>query len=458
MKQRITSILLAVAALFSVMGGRAYAASQNLGEIRAGVEKQYSVKIEFAENESTETDADKINYILEVGNHLSKIPPELHEPLVAHLKASGKTMRVRINPQMVVLDGHTALGTYDHSNARITLIATDEYVFFHEYGHMLHAVLNEKYGATKLTNEWTALNGGKKYGAGESNYDKTVYDSVFITGRSTVNMGEDVAETFACFTSQTGVRKNYETINDTNIWKKAMLLEQAGKTALKTGRVFFPTYIPQTPSPWAADAVGRGFGDNFDRSVLGSKERDILLYQEAISRGEYCEFLVSMINAVSINRHGKGLYDIYYKWSREERTWVPCGTINDPKTGNAMLDDELLPEPYTDGVSTEVLIASYLGVVAGVGDSFFDYYGKITREQAAVMLARACEVLGYVNNSISAPPTDFDSVSPWAKSGVDYVMRTGIMVGSDGAFSPRETYTYEQSYVTLVRIYDCLAL
>lgn len=96
---------------------------------------------------------------------------------------------------------------------------------------------------------------------------------------------------------------------------------------------------------------------------------------------------------------------------------------------------------------------SRLGIVTGMGDNTFYPLGEITRQQAATMLMRAAEVLGY---DVSAPETNLSGVADWAADGVNFVVDRGIMTGTDNGFEPEGTYTKEQAITTMVRFYENL--
>ena len=112
---------------------------------------------------------------------------------------------------------------------------------------------------------------------------------------------------------------------------------------------------------------------------------------------------------------------------------------------------------FTDTTDVNVQKMAYLGVVTGVGNNRFDPTGQITREQAAVMLSRLATAIGqpFPNQ----PPTfaDIASLSAWAVEGVGQAQAAGVMSGvGDNRFAPRDTFTREQSIITILRMFDML--
>ena len=109
----------------------------------------------------------------------------------------------------------------------------------------------------------------------------------------------------------------------------------------------------------------------------------------------------------------------------------------------------------TDDVNVQKM--AYLGVVAGVGNNRFDPSGQITREQAAVMLSRLANAIGQPFPQ--QPPTfaDNPNVSAWAVDGVGQAQAAGVMAGvGDNRFAPQDTFTREQSILTILRMFELL--
>jgi len=96
-----------------------------------------------------------------------------------------------------------------------------------------------------------------------------------------------------------------------------------------------------------------------------------------------------------------------------------------------------------------------LGIISGVGGGYFNPDGNITREQAAVMTVRLAHAL-WADFSVNYPTFyDSASISSWAIEAVGQAQAYGLMGGTGGnMFSPRGTYTREQSIVTMLRLFN----
>ena len=165
------------------------------------------------------------------------------------------------------------------------------------------------------------------------------------------------------------------------------------------------------PSTWAQDAIETAVAQDLVPQQLRGN------YTEVITRAEFCALAVRLHEATA-------------------------GEI----TGRVSFID-------TDDENVEKM--AYLGVVNGVGGNRFDPYGPITREQAAVMLARLADVIGQPLPEEDAEFDDNAYVAPWAVESVGRVRAAGIMTGFDEyRFGPQEPYTIEQSIVTIQRMYE----
>ena len=110
---------------------------------------------------------------------------------------------------------------------------------------------------------------------------------------------------------------------------------------------------------------------------------------------------------------------------------------------------------FNDTADLNVLKAAYIGVVQGVGGGYFNPRGTLTREQAATMLSRLAYAIGVPLPEHEATFSDNDAISDWAIGAVGQVQAAGIMGGTgDNMFSPRGSYTREQSIVTILRLFD----
>jgi len=112
---------------------------------------------------------------------------------------------------------------------------------------------------------------------------------------------------------------------------------------------------------------------------------------------------------------------------------------------------------FTDTSNPYVTAAAYLGIVHGVGNNRFNPYAPLTRQEAAVMLARLANAIGRPMPASTSTFVDNPQIADWAIAAVGQMQASGIMGGVGGnRFSPGEPYTREQSVVTMTRLLDWL--
>ena len=103
--------------------------------------------------------------------------------------------------------------------------------------------------------------------------------------------------------------------------------------------------------------------------------------------------------------------------------------------------------------------AADLGILQGRGDGTQDYDrdAHITRQEAAAMLARTYRACQSAEPDVLEPVafTDQEDIAGWALEDVALMSQLGIMNGvGDGRFDPLGTYTEEQCFISLLRLYE----
>lgn len=186
--------------------------------------------------------------------------------------------------------------------------------------------------------------------------------------------------------------------------------------------------LPQVTemSAWAHKEVSSAIEKNLVPTNLQS------LYRNNITRSEFCDLVIQAITQVE----GKSVQTLVKeRTGKDYYTWIGEYPFNDTTNGN-------------------VIAAYALGIVQGRGGPSFDPYATITRQEAAAFLTRAAKVLGMdTANVITAPFADRDTVGVWFKDAVNFVHQINVMSGNGNSFSPLGSYTREQSYLTIYRLF-----
>lgn len=203
------------------------------------------------------------------------------------------------------------------------------------------------------------------------------------------------------------------------------------------------TYIKFTgkvPSDWAEDMVNEAE----ENGILTAGE---VYYKDDISREEFCNLAYNTLDAA-----------MDAEWE------IPSAN------------------PFSDTENEKVLVLAALGIIEGKGDGLFAPNDSLTREEAATIVLRLAEYAGIkadvaedtaydVDTGIKADTDDIDiktdtaddfsyaddaDISEWAKDAVYKLRQLGIMQGTDIGFEPQAHYTFEQSVVTLMRLYNLI--
>lgn len=116
------------------------------------------------------------------------------------------------------------------------------------------------------------------------------------------------------------------------------------------------------------------------------------------------------------------------------------------------------PSHFSDVYSVGMIDALYhLGVVKGKDDGTFGPDDTLTRQEAAVFLARAYEVCGgeLPKTADLTAFADQDEIAPWARENVASLTAAGFFKGDQaGRFDPNGAFSSEQCIVVLGRMYE----
>jgi hypothetical protein len=114
----------------------------------------------------------------------------------------------------------------------------------------------------------------------------------------------------------------------------------------------------------------------------------------------------------------------------------------------------------SDWYAGSVAAAVEHGLVTGVNANAFAPDEPISREQMAVMIARALDAVKQSSSQEATRSTKFDdqsSMSSWAEKSVAQVVQAGIITGfPDGTFKPAEQATRAEAVVMLKRMLQFL--
>lgn len=167
-------------------------------------------------------------------------------------------------------------------------------------------------------------------------------------------------------------------------------------------------------SEWAANDIDYAL-------TVGITENDKdYIYQESITREEFCELIYNLIVLAS-------------------------DEVTAPVT-----------DSFTDTDNDKILMLNGLGIINGKSKTEFAPKDYLTREEAATIIIRMVNnVFPMAASEMWFEYDDMDEVSEWASDSVQTISNLGFMKGvGNNNFAPKDTYTTEQAIVTLVRVFE----
>lgn len=198
------------------------------------------------------------------------------------------------------------------------------------------------------------------------------------------------------------------------------------------GHIDYTPALPEASemSGWAYPLVTAAIEEDLVPNYLQN------LYVNSITREEFCDLAIRAVEKVL----DKDISDVV----RE-------------KTGKSLADWQQ-SYPFTDTTSSNVIAANALGIISGRGNGIFDPYSAITRQEAAALLTSSAKVLGM--NTTPAQQTTFadnGDVAVYFRNAVSFVYQINVMGGTgNDKFSPLGSYTREQSFITVYRLFQAI--
>jgi len=179
--------------------------------------------------------------------------------------------------------------------------------------------------------------------------------------------------------------------------------------------VMLPQSIPfsvSSASAWARDSINQAHSHGLIPVALQGD------FAADATRAEFAAFAVALFESVM----GRGI---------TERV-----TFND-----------------TDDVNVQKM--GGLGVVGGVGGGNFNPNGLVSRQEAAIMLARLMDVMGRPLPQAAPSFADNAMIADWAIEAVGQVQAAGIMGGvGNNQFNPTGQFTREQSVIVMLAVFE----
>ncbi len=177
---------------------------------------------------------------------------------------------------------------------------------------------------------------------------------------------------------------------------------------------------------WAADGV------------------DFLYYEGVVNGTNTANTMYSPANSIT---RGHFMLMIYRAFLEGDHSGDSISSnFDDIKKGSSDYDKELYQA---------VGVAKKLGIAKGSGNNF-NPNSKITREEAMTLIYRTLQELDmdleYSTSKTMSSFNDSSKVSSWATDGISYLIKHGVVVGSNGNISPKSNITRAEMAVILHRV------
>ena len=209
-----------------------------------------------------------------------------------------------------------------------------------------------------------------------------------------------------------------------------VVIQENGKYGF--GHISYQPALPEKSemSSWAYEEVTAAIEEDLVPTYLQN------LYLNNINRDEFCDLTIQAVSETL----DKDIEDIVKA-----------------ETGKTLAQWQQ-EYPFYDSTNSDVIAAYALGIVTGRGGGKFDPYATITRQEAAAFLARSAKVLGMDTSNVTAADfADGDTIGAVFQDSVNFVYQINVMNGTGGNnFSPKGSYTREQSYMTIYRLFQAV--
>ncbi|MDD6483080.1 MAG: S-layer homology domain-containing protein [Clostridiales bacterium] len=159
-------------------------------------------------------------------------------------------------------------------------------------------------------------------------------------------------------------------------------------------------------------------------------------------------YVLNIIDGIS-----EGVFGAEVPVTREQFVKILMGALSQSPVEEAKnkFEDVSEGEWYEPYVST----AAYLGIVEGIEDNKFGVGAKITRQDMAVLIARALRKMGASVPDRTGKFEDDGDISDYAKKSVYGLYALGLISGmDDGSFRPKDSATRAQSAKLLYDVYS----
>ncbi len=156
------------------------------------------------------------------------------------------------------------------------------------------------------------------------------------------------------------------------------------------------------------------------------------------------EHIYSLVKQGVINGYPTGEFRPNHSITRAEFATILVKTFD-----LNMIRGDKFTDTKNHWANDYIITAEANGIIKGYNDKSFGPNDLLTREQMAVMIARATEITG---NKASLSFTDTDKIAPWAKDAVEAAVSTEIITGyPNQTFKPKRNATRAEAVTVVIK-------
>jgi len=126
---------------------------ETLLELKECIETKYNIVFDITHMETYNFN-EQARFIRGVAAELNKVPSELHAAVVSHLASTNRVLVIQFVEEITDLNGEVmdATGRYFFKDVHMQLCHAA--ILIHEYGHMIHDMINDLYDAKDFRQGW----------------------------------------------------------------------------------------------------------------------------------------------------------------------------------------------------------------------------------------------------------------------------------------------------------------
>lgn len=251
---------------------------------------------------------------------------------------------------------------------------------------------------------------------GNSVYQEKVFDNLYSDRKSVDNL-DDILEGF-----EKEVEKQADNAEDASSGSGGSSGSGSGSKGGTTGSI---STVPAVSAP-----VGATFADMADHWAKADVET---MYARGVVSG-----------------FPDGTFRPGQNVTRAEFAKMIAVILGLDANGQSAFDDVQAGQWYTGYVAA----VTKAGIVNGTSATTFEPEKYITRQDAAVMLARVLDYKGKTYPTQSKGFNDEDAVAAYAKNAVNGLANLGLINGYNGGFAPADNTTRAEAAALLLRVAD----